>query len=174
MVEKDAGLRKDKFRKTIGGLKINNFKSKIIMETSELRYKGEKFSIRWDPKEEIFFAEEWGAHNKNDATDFIKKMNEMIEKTGIENLYALIDVSRQKSTDHEARRLYSQWLVDKIMPACAAICGSNLVIRIMINFILAAGRGKNKMVKMETFATAEEGLEWLKKMKTKERPNFDK
>ena len=137
------------------------------MDTNELQYKGEKFSIRWDPKEGIFFIEEWGVHDKNDAVDFVKNMNEMIDKTGIKILYALIDVSRQKTTDHEARRLYNQWLIDKPMPAYAAICGGNALVRLIINFILAATSNKNKMAKIRMFAAAEEGLEWLKEIRAK-------
>lgn len=144
------------------------------MSSEPFQYKGEKFSIRFDPKEEIFFVEIWGSHIKNDSIDFIKNTSEMIEKFGVKNFYALIDVSRQKTADHEARRLYNQWLTDRIMPSYAALCGGNLIVRMMANFILTAGRIKNKMVKSEAFATTEEGLKWLRKMKVKERQDLNR
>lgn len=130
------------------------------METKDFQYKGEQFSIRWDPKEEVIFSEVWGNHDKNDATEFMNNTNEIIKKFGIKIPYVLIDASRQKASDHEARRVYTKWLRDDPMKSYSAICGGNTLIRIIINFIFTTTKNKRSKV----FATLEEGLKWLKKM----------
>lgn len=130
------------------------------MNTNELKYKGEKFSIRWDSNEEILFTGFWDEHEKKDAEEYKSKFEEFAEKIpGTEPLRILADVSRQTKTSNEARRIYNE-VSKHPRSGISAICGANIMIRVVTAFIIAATRRKN----IKSFATVEEGLEWLKKV----------
>lgn len=137
------------------------------MDQNELQYKGEKFSIRWDPREEMFFMKFWGDHEKSDAEDFAKNFFDIadrIPKTGA--IYLLLDVSEQGKLNHEARRVYTYELAKRALPTYSAICGLNLVLRLAMGFILTVLKKKLKDVR--SFATLEEGRKWLREMRAKE------
>lgn len=129
------------------------------MDTNELQYKGEKFSIRWDSNEEILFTEFWDEHEKKDAEEYKSKFEEFAGKIpGTEPLRILADVSRQAKTSNEARRIYNE-VSKHPRSGISAICGANIMIRVVTAFIVAATRRKN----IKSFATVKEGLKWLKK-----------
>jgi hypothetical protein len=136
------------------------------MDTNELKHKGEKFSIHWDPNERILFTEMWGAHNKKDAEEYRAKFKEFLEKIpGTASVCQLYDLSKQKKTDHEARRIYTE--ISKYPRAgTSAICGANILIRVVTNFIATATGRKNSI---KSFAAVEEGLKWLRETKAKKK-----
>ena len=138
------------------------------MNPEELLYEGEKFTIRWDPKEEVFFVKMWGAHTEKDAEEFNEKMYGLIDKIpGIGSIDILVDVSKQERTDHEARRIYTTAISGHPRPTNSVICGANAIIRIITNFIVAVAT-KQKGKNIKSLANAEEGLKWLRKMKVRE------
>jgi len=135
------------------------------MNTNELKYKGEKFSIRWDSKEEILFIEFWGKHEKKDAEEYKSKFEEFTEKIpGTEPLSILADVSGQIKTSNEARRIYNE-VSKHPRSGNSAICGASVLIRVVTAFIAATTRRKN----IKSFVAAEEGLKWLNEKKAKRK-----
>jgi len=135
------------------------------MDSEELSYKGEKFTIRWDPKEEILFEEMWGHHTIKDAEDYLAKFKEFCEKIpGTDPLKILVDVSKQEKTDSDARRVYTE-ASSHPRSGRSAICGPNIIIRLIAGFISTALGRKN----IKTFASAKEGLKWLKGIETEKR-----
>jgi hypothetical protein len=131
------------------------------MDKNKFEYKGEKFSIRWDPKDEILFETMWGSHNKKDAEEYRDKFYEfakMIPKTN--PIKILVDVSKQDKSDSEARRIYNE-VSKHPRSGPSAICGTNVVVRLIAAFISTATRRKD----IKCFANVEEGVKWLKSKK---------
>jgi hypothetical protein len=135
------------------------------IDKNKFEYKGEKFSIRWDPKDEILFVTMWGSHTKKDAEEYRDKFYEFAKMIpGKKPIYQLFDVSKQDKSDSEARRIYNE-LSKNARAGNAAICGANVVVRLIAAFISTATRRKD----IKLFSTTQEGVKWLKKMKAKKR-----
>jgi len=133
------------------------------MDKAGFKYTGEKFLIYWDPEEKILFEEFWGEHHIKDAEDYQNKFSELAAKIpGNDPINILADVSKQKKTDHEARRIYTK-ISSHPRSGNSAICGANLVVGMIANFIGIATRRKN----IKCFSTRDEGLSWLREIKGK-------
>lgn len=133
------------------------------MESKEINYKGENFSIRWDQKDQIIFIETWGEHNKETAEIFMLKFREFYKKFPTpESAKILVENVKLIKTDHEARRAYTEQV--KIFPGSGmvAVCGASTIIRMVCNFLLN-NLIKRKNTKVKFFTTSEEGLKWLRK-----------
>jgi hypothetical protein len=129
----------------------------------ELKYTGEKFSIYWDSQEEILFVDMWGEHKKEDAEEYKAKFEEFANKIPSgKPIQILVDVSKQTKSDNEARKIYTE-VSKRPRSGNSAICGANIMVRVIAAFIATATNRKN----IKVFAKKEEGLKWLKEIKTK-------
>ena len=132
------------------------------MDRKELQYKGEKYSLRWDSQERILFLKTWGAHNKEDAEEYVTKFDEFLgefseAELGLINI--LVDALGITKVDHQARRVYTKSTKEHPQPANVAVCCGNIILRVMAGFITAVAA---KRVNIKFFATVEDGIRWLK------------
>jgi len=133
------------------------------MDTNELEYKGNKFSMRWDSMEGILFVEMWGEHKKEDAEEYKNKFFEFAEKIPQNTpIQILVDVSKQKKSGDEARRIYTE-VSKHPKSGNSAICGANIFVRVIAAFIATATGRKN----IRCFSKTEDGKKWLKENITK-------
>lgn len=128
------------------------------MEQTEFYYKGNNFTYKWDPKEELGFLEVWGTHTKKDAEEFKENVVGFLDN--FKNTYALtlIECSKIVSANHEARRIYTK--VSKDIPGNqrVAIIGAKPLIKILLGFLIVASKREN----FKFFDDKEKAVKWLK------------
>lgn len=138
-----------------------------FMNTSELKYEGKKFTMRWNPKEEIILIKTWGVHDLEDAKEYSKTFTEFAEEIpDNEPLQILTDVSEQsklnRNTTLKARKEYSR-ISKHPRSGDSAVVGANIIIRVVVAFISAFSKRKN----IKCFADKEKALKWLKEKRAK-------
>jgi hypothetical protein len=130
------------------------------MDRKEFKRKGKKFSLSWDSQERTLFLKMWGAHNKEDAEEFVTSFDKFLGKfpeTKMINI--LVDALGITKVDHRARRVYTKSTKEHPQPANVAICCGNIILRVMAGFITTVSARK---VNVKFFATVEDGVKWLK------------
>ena len=140
------------------------------MEEITLEYKNNEFRISWDKKERILFIDNFGLHTKETAELFIEKFNEIYKNISkvepniplVEPIKIFITVKKLIKTEHDARRIYTKLAKNTIGSGRIVIYGSNILIKVMINFLIGPVVNMKKM-KIRFFTNAEEGMKWLKK-----------
>jgi hypothetical protein len=137
------------------------------MDTKEVEYKEENFSISWDEKERTIFVKTWGIHNKEIAELFNDRFGKILEAiSDKEEVNILVDDTENLKTDHEARRIYtsfSKGLVNKYpkIKVKMAIAGANTFVSMVVNFLITPIAGR-KNIKLKSFKTPEQGIKWFK------------
>jgi hypothetical protein len=137
------------------------------MDTKEIEYKEENFSISWDEKEKIISVKAWSIHKKETAElfkDRFAKILESISDKGDINI--LVDDTENIKTDHEARRIYTSFtkdLVDKYsdINVKMAIFGANTFVSMVVNFLVVPIANKKNVI-IKSFKTREESIKWFK------------
>jgi hypothetical protein len=130
----------------------------------KIEYQGENFTMSWDPEKETLFITTKGSHDEKDARDLVEKFSEILKKTTVNPLKILIEANKTLKSDHEARRIYSNFVKEarKNRNTIIALCSANVFVRMVGKFIAVAA---GSTMKFNLFANTEDGSRWLEKYK---------